>query len=189
MINHIINTFSFLKLKSAKNGINNVNSFITKEQTKLIYNSIKLLPNTTEISIALIQEGKTKFIGAKRVRDTIIFTENQSSIFQIGSISKVFTASLLSSFVFDQTIELDDNIQDFINFRLNIQDVITFKQLANHTSGLPKIPANFDFLPFQEDNPYKFYDSKRLVTYLSEDINLLQKAGNVSFPKNRTVKK
>ena len=37
-------------------------------------------------------------------------------LFQIGSISKVFTTTLLSSFVLDNTLHLEDNIQGYAGF-------------------------------------------------------------------------
>jgi len=173
----VLTMFSFGQVKSAKNGIKNVTSSKTNTQTKLIYKTIKSLPNNTELSIALVNKGKTKFIGVKRLSDTITFTENHNSVFQIGSISKVFTASLLSSFVLDNILDLEDYIQGSKDFKVNTSEKITYKELANHTSGLPRMPSNFDFLSVSEDNPYKKYDSKKLEAFFSENIQLKQKPG------------
>lgn len=176
IIGLILTIFSLGQVKSAKNGIKNDTTSSTNLQTELIYNSIKSLPNNTEFSIALIHKGKTKFIGVKRLNDTIQFTENHNNTFEIGSLSKVFTASLLSSFVLDNTLGLEDDIQDYTNFKINTSKKITFKELANHTSGLPRLPSNFD-LSVQEDNPFKKYDSNKLIEYFSESIQLKQKPG------------
>tara|TARA_R110002033_G_scaffold169897_3_gene211266 strand:- start:30471 stop:31592 length:1122 start_codon:yes stop_codon:yes gene_type:complete len=163
--------------KLASNGINNSSIQITKEQSELIYNHVILLPNNTELSIAIIERGKTKFIGIKRVNDTIKLIKNYQSIFEIGSISKVFTATLLSSLVLEKKIKLDDAIQDYIDFKISINDNITFIELANHTSGLPRLPPNLDFSVVDDNNPYKDYDSQKLTEYLSGKIKLNQKPG------------
>ncbi len=161
----------------AKNGLENSKSAIDKEQAQLIFNHAKSFPNHTQLSIALIKKDKIDFIGIKRTNDTITFIENYKNVFEIGSITKVFTATLLSNFVKDQKLNLEDNIQDDIDFKININQVITFKELANHTSGLPRLPSNLDLQKIDQDNPYKDYDIEQLKEYLTSEINLNQEPG------------
>ena len=49
---------------------------------------------------------------------------------------------------------------------------ITFRQLANHTSGLPRLPSNLNFFSIDPQNPYKDYDKKKLEEYLSTKMEL-----------------
>jgi CubicO group peptidase (beta-lactamase class C family) len=153
-----------------ENGIN-------KEQYELLFDYTKSFPNNTQLSLALIKNGKVDFIGVERVNDTIELIENYNNIFEIGSITKVFTATLLSNFVNDQKLKLDDNIQDYLDFKINYKNEITFKELANHTSGFPRLPSNLNLLFVDQDNPYKDYDKEKLIDYLTKDIKLNQEPG------------
>ncbi|WP_047245646.1 serine hydrolase domain-containing protein [Maribacter thermophilus] len=161
----------------AENGIKVINNSINKEQSELIFDNTKSLPNNTQLSIALIKNGKIDFIGTERKNDTIKLIENYRNAFEIGSITKVFTATLLSNFVSDQKITLDDNIQHYLDFNINTENVITFKQLANHTSGLPRLPSNLNLLLVDQDNPYKDYDQEKLISYLTTEMKLNQDPG------------
>ncbi|WP_168796439.1 serine hydrolase domain-containing protein [Flagellimonas onchidii] len=154
----------------AINGIN-------KEQSELIFNNTRTFPNNTQLSVALIKNGEIDFVGIERTNDTIKLIENHKNVFEIGSITKVFTATLLSNLINDQKIKLNDNIQDYLDFKIKLNREITFKELANHTSGLPRIPSNLNLLIVDRDNPYKDYDKEKLKEYLTSEIKLNQEPG------------
>ena len=89
-------------------------------------------------------------------------------IFEIGSISKVFTGLLLTQAVVEEKVTLDTSISSLLG-DLAFQDPrvgeITLRQLASHTSGLPRLPANLDQGAHQLD-PYAHYDRARLRSAL-----------------------
>ncbi|PCJ65295.1 MAG: penicillin-binding protein [Bacteroidetes bacterium] len=165
------------QVKTATNGLEDSSVQITLEQSELIFEQVKSFPNGTELSIAIIDKGKVKFIGIKRTNDTIQLTENHQNLFEIGSISKVFTATLLANFVIAEKLNLDDAFQDYVDFTIKVKDKISFKELANHTSGLPRLPSNLNLLTVDQNNPYKEYDSKKLTEYLTDEIELKQESG------------
>ena len=72
---------------------------------------------------------------------------NGDAIFEIGSITKLFTELLLADMV-----ERGGKS-------------ITLAHLANHTSGLPRMPDNWN--PHDPDDPYADYDSELLFQFLS----------------------
>ena len=123
--------------------------------------------------------GKLNLLELKKTNDTIKLIENHKNVFEIGSITKVFTATLLSNFVNDQKLKLDDNIQDYLDFKINAENDITFKELANHTSGLPRVPSNLinQITGFDENNPFKHYNKEKLKDYLTKDVELNQEPG------------
>ena len=162
---------------TAINGIQNTTKGITQEQSDLIFNNTKTFPNNTQLSIALIKNGEVDFVGVKRTDDTIRRIENFREVFEIGSITKVFTATLLSDLVNNQTLELDGNIQDYVDFKIKLEEGITFKELANHTSGLPRLPSNLNLMLADRDNPYKDYDEEKLKEYLTTEVQLGQEPG------------
>lgn len=148
---------------------------ITANQGKLIFDKIKLFPNGTQISLGLIKDGKAHFYGVKRERNEIISTDNKDKVFEIGSISKVFTSTLLACYVVDKKISLDDDISVYVG-KLHKNQKITFKELANHTSGLPRLAQNRGFgLFIDSDNPYKDYEEDKLREYLADEVELGEK--------------
>ena len=155
IIGVILSSCSNEQIKNAKNGIEVSNVQVTNEQSELIFEKMKSFPNNTELSISIIHKGEIKHIGIKRINDTIKINQNHQSVFEIGSISKVFTASLLSIFALEKKINLEDEIQDYFGFTIKTNSKITFKELANHTSGLPKLPSNLNLFSVDKNNPYK----------------------------------
>lgn len=93
---------------------------------------------------------------------------NDQTIYEIGSITKVFTGTLLA-------IEADGDrsfLLDPVNGRrgrVNLPSYqgqpINWLQLATHRSGLPRLPDNLAILP--PDNPYVNYDSAKASEFLN----------------------
>jgi CubicO group peptidase (beta-lactamase class C family) len=76
--------------------------------------------------------------------------------FEIGSITKTMTATLLASLVGDGVLGLDDEIGRWLD--AGPQGDITVEQLATHTSGLPRLAPN---QPTDEENPYRDFTAER----------------------------
>ena len=156
--------------KKVINNLLNKESLISETQRKLIFENTKIFPDNTQISFAFIKNGKVNYYGIKRKNDSISHFNNYNNIFEIGSITKVFTSNLLASFIINNKVELNDNINDYLKtpFKNNVQ--ITFKSLANHTSGLPRLPSNLDLEKINPDNPYKEYNEIDLENYLEKSL-------------------
>jgi CubicO group peptidase (beta-lactamase class C family) len=76
--------------------------------------------------------------------------------FEIGSITKTMTATLLASLVGDGVLALDDEIGRWLD--AGPHGGITLEQLATHTSGLPRLAPN---QPTDEVNPYRDFTAER----------------------------
>jgi serine-type D-Ala-D-Ala carboxypeptidase/endopeptidase len=92
------------------------------------------------------------------------------TLFEVGSISKVFTSLSLAVMVERGDVKLDDPISKLLpDWKLS-EDAgsITLHELSTHTSGLPRLPIGmtFDAL-WHSDNPYVAFDEKRLEHFLS----------------------
>ena len=105
-----LSSCSLPKTTIAENEIEVSNNRINKKQSNLIFDNTKLFPNNTQLSIAIIRDGEIDFVGIERTNDTIKLIENYKNVFEIDSITKVFTATLLSNFVNEKKLKLDDNI-------------------------------------------------------------------------------
>ncbi len=156
---------------SAINSLANNDGVISDNQAELIFEKSKYFPNNTQISLAFINGENVTYYGLKRQNDSILYFSNYQDIFEIGSITKVFTANILAKSVIDNKIKLDENINDYLDIKFKNNISISFKSLANHTSGLPRMPSNFEQESSSSDNPYKHYDDKYLKDYL---INFME---------------
>jgi CubicO group peptidase (beta-lactamase class C family) len=91
------------------------------------------------------------------------------TVFEIGSISKVFTATALASLVLDGTVSLDDPVQKFLPARVTMParngKAITLGHLSSQNSGLPRMPSNF--APKDQNNPYADYTVDQMYAFLS----------------------
>lgn len=93
----------------------------------------------------------------------------EETIYEIGSISKVFTSLLLAQMVEAGKMNLDDPIQKYlpnINVPAYKGTPITLRHLATHNSGLPRLPENLD-LGVDPMNPYAHYDEEMLLDFLA----------------------
>ncbi|MCK0155781.1 beta-lactamase family protein [Cellulophaga sp. F20128] len=167
---------------------NTLGEGITKEQSALIFSTLKTLPNGVQISMALLRNGTPQYIGVQRQNDTIFRVDNRSKVFEIGSLTKVFTAALLADVVLQKRIALTDTINNFLGFPLKDNVAITFKQLATHTSGLPRVPASL-LTPasLASLNPYKEFQEAELKEYLAQDLKMAYIPGEKSEYSNLGV--
>jgi CubicO group peptidase (beta-lactamase class C family) len=92
-----------------------------------------------------------------------------NTVFEIGSISKVFTATVLSALVKEGKVKLDDPVQKYLpaTVRLPTRNgkQITLGSLSEQNSGLPRMPTNFR--PRDATNPYADYDVPLMYEFLS----------------------
>jgi serine-type D-Ala-D-Ala carboxypeptidase/endopeptidase len=89
----------------------------------------------------------------------------EHSLYEIGSISKVFTGIILASLHNQKTVNLYDPISKYIPELKNTPaGQITLVELSTHTSGLPRLPLNFN--PANGKDPYADYTETQLLEYL-----------------------
>jgi CubicO group peptidase (beta-lactamase class C family) len=90
-------------------------------------------------------------------------------VFEIGSITKVFTGILLAQAVVNGEVKLDDPISMVLPEGVTAPEYegrsITLLDLATHTSGLPRMPSNFH--PKDPSNPYADYTMDQMYDFLS----------------------
>jgi len=120
------------------------------------------------VSIGIIKDGKKYSFGFGRVYDDKE-TPDDKTIYEIGSISKVFTATMLARMVVDGKMNLDDAAKKYLDNAFKMPEYqktpITLRHLTQHKSGLPRMPNNFQ--PENIDNPYADYDKEKLYEFLN----------------------
>ena len=145
------------------------------EQLDLIFNQVKGFPSGTQFSIALVEKEKVRFLGVLRDRDTIIHVNNSNRVFEIGSISKVFTSILLADQVINNGLNKDTEVATLLE--MANQPSFSLAQLANHTSGLPRMPANFMAGIVDPTNPFKGYSQSLLEDLFINNLSLESEPG------------
>src|SRR5438477_4070163 len=94
---------------------------------------------------------------------------NGDTVYEIGSITKTFTATLLAREVLSGRVTLDTPVSTLVpDFTIPSCDgkQITLGEIGTQHSGLPRLPSNF--LPKDSSNPYADYDSPKLKAFLAE---------------------
>ena len=96
-------------------------------------------------------------------------TVDGDTIFEIGSVSKVFTSLLLADMVNRNQVTLDDPVAKYLPDDVTLParsgKVITLLELSTHSSGLPPLPTNLK--PKDPRNPYAGYTVDDLYQFLS----------------------
>lgn len=91
------------------------------------------------------------------------------TVFEIGSITKVFTALLLADMIVRGDVTASDPVAKFLPDTVRVpyfeSAPITLLDLATYTSGLPRMPANF--VPRNAANPYADYSVEQLYDFVS----------------------
>jgi len=91
------------------------------------------------------------------------------TVFEIGSATKTFTATLLADMVKRGEIGLEDPVAKYLPENVPMParggKVITLLDLATQRSGLPRMPTNFN--PADSENVYADYTADKLFEFLS----------------------
>ena len=91
------------------------------------------------------------------------------TVFEIGSMSKVFTSLLLMDMKIRGEVALTDPVSKYLPPSVKMPErngrQITFADLSTQSSGLPRIPSNFS--PKDSENPYADYTVQQMYDFLS----------------------
>ncbi len=93
---------------------------------------------------------------------------DEHSVYEIGSITKVFTALALADMVRRGEIGLDDPVQRYLPEGAVVPSrgghEVSLRLLSAQRSGLPRMPSNF--APADPTNPYADYGADRMLDFL-----------------------
>jgi CubicO group peptidase (beta-lactamase class C family) len=114
------------------------------------------------VTIGILQHGERKIFSYG--------TAKPDSVFEIGSISKTFTATILAQMIEQGKVKLDEPVRELLPPGTVAKPAtgaeITLLDLSDQHSGLPRMPDNFH--PADENNPYADYDAKLLYAFIGK---------------------
>lgn len=98
---------------------------------------------------------------------------DQNARFELGSMTKTYTAELLAILIERGVVRLNDPLARFVpGNRQPGPRPITLLDLATHQSGLPRLPLG---VPLLSLDPYAHYDERKLERYLARNSLQLPK--------------
>ncbi len=117
--------------------------------------------------IGVIDRGKTVIYQAGETGNAAPLDEH--TLFEVGSVSKTFTATILASMVLDGSVKLDDPVAKYLPADVRVPKrngkQITLLDLATQHSGLPRLPSNMDFA--DPNDPYADYTLADMYKFLN----------------------
>src|SRR5215510_11060621 len=153
-------------------------SWVTVAQTEITDGEVRSIlqdrvdraKKSVGIVVGLVDDKGTRIICyGKPSRESAQIVDGDS-VFEIGSVTKVFTAILLADMVERGEVSLNDPISKYLpkSVKTPTRDgkEITLLHLTTHTSGLPYMPSNFT--PKNDENPYADYSVEQMYSFLSQ---------------------
>src|SRR5687767_2091627 len=123
---------------------------------------------TVGIVVATLEKGKPAGYYVAGTSGSAVPLDS-NTVFEIGSVTKVFTTALLSEMVQRGDVRIDDPIAKFLPSTVRVPSrnsrQITLLDLATQTSGLPRLPSNLDLRNMA--NPYAAYTVGQMYEFLS----------------------
>ena len=145
---------------------------LTLAQSNVVRSTFASATGTAErpaASIAWIANGKTEFahFGHKTLPDGA--APSNDTIYEIGSITKTFTGTLLADMILNKEVTLETTIGDLLPAAKDYPPElrrITVGKIATHSSGLPRLPTNLFATVKDQMNPYATYTPEHLDAFL-----------------------
>ncbi len=145
------------------------------------------------LSMAVYENGKTHFYNYGSISRDSQQLATKDTLYEIGSITKTFTGTLLANALVGGKLSLDDDIRKYLpepypNLEMDGK-FITLRHLSSHQSGLSTIPLddpalftnpNFDTLPFALIKREAGYDKAKYLQEL-HSIKLDVVPGSIYF--------
>jgi CubicO group peptidase (beta-lactamase class C family) len=119
------------------------------------------------LSLGVVVNGKNFFYNYGETKQGNQALPNNTTLYEIGSMTKTFTGILLAQAVLENKINIDDDIRKYLKGdypNLAYQGTpVRIRDLANHTSRITRIFPNLWERPdYKEDNPYSNYTRQLL---------------------------
>jgi len=140
-----------------------------EEIRKVLVQRIDEAKQSVGIVVGVIEPSGRRFVSYGSLAKGDKRRLDGDTLFEIGSISKVFTSLLLSDMVERGELALTDPIAKFLPADVKVPErggrSIVLQDLSTHTSGLPRLPTNMS--PKDQANPYVDYSVEQLYQFLS----------------------
>lgn len=142
---------------------------LQQDSVKQIIQQQTKLRNFESIVVGIIDENGKRVISFGKLDKTGNSSADENTIYEIGSITKVFTSLILQVMADRGDLNINDPISKFLPGSVKTPSLngkeITLLDLSSQVSGLPRMPTNFAPADFQ--NPFADYSPTKLYSFLS----------------------
>jgi CubicO group peptidase (beta-lactamase class C family) len=164
---------SFPALATALSARERTPSPVSKQIESLIKQTVDVERQSVGIVVGVIDGKGTHIVGYGAARDGGSRPDGDT-VFEIGSVTKIFTCLLLADMARSGDVSLQDQITKHlppgVTAPVRYGKSATLENLATHTSGLPRMPRNF--FPKDNANPYADYTVQDMYDALAIDLLL-----------------
>lgn len=127
---------------------------------------------TAGLSIGIHWKGKDYFYNYGEADKVKNLKANSNTVYEIGSITKTFVGYLLAKAVAEKKLALNDPITNYLPDSVaenEAMQIIKIVDLANHTSGLPRLPVDlYASKGLDQNDPYNHYNDALLFNGLKQ---------------------
>ncbi|MFK7807661.1 MAG: serine hydrolase domain-containing protein, partial [Saprospiraceae bacterium] len=165
---------------------------LKEEIAKVVHFDTKITHDEIPGYVIGIIVGDSMFTyGYGQIAKEIEQVPDENSLFEVGSVTKLFTASLAGLLADEGVFSHDSPLNDCLpkKYRNSKLDHVTIGSLLTHTSGLPKIPNSIGLYEEETNNPYAHYSKELLLDYYSDFVPETQYLPVSRKKKKRKAKK
>jgi len=141
---------------------------LKKQVDKIIYYDTSIDRSKIPGFVIAIQLGDSTYIwGNGQKSRTTEVEPDEGTIFEIGGLTKAFTASLVQLLVEEQVLHYDSTVNHYLPecYQNPNTNHLTISHLVQHTSGIPRMPHEFGLKEKEVNNPYAHYTEKDLLDF------------------------
>ena len=139
------------------------------EIRQILVERIDILRQSVGIVVGIIEPQGSRIVTYGKLDSGDPRPLDGDTVFEIGSITKVFTSLLLADMVQRGEVQLTDPVSNYLPGHVRVPELhggqITLKDLSMHMSALPRMPSNVDST--DPSNPFADYSVTRLYEFLS----------------------
>jgi len=120
--------------------------------------------------IGAVRNGQTAVAGFGRISNDVDRAPDGNTLMRVGSITKVFTGTVLASLAADGTVQLTDRLDKHLDWNVSVPArdgrPIRLIDLVTHTSGLPR---EIERPPSPPEDPMRTLTKEEFIANLKQD--------------------
>ncbi len=160
-----------------------VRETLEEEIGKIIYYDTEISFQKTPAYLIGVQLGDTSFVFSYGHTSDRQGPPQSDQLFEIGGLTKSFTALLAGILMNKEQIHPDSSINHYLptQFQNPTANTVTILDLVQHTTGLSRLPKGIGLKEKDPANPFGHYTKNDLLSYYQEvDFNRIKKNSNPS---------
>ncbi|MFK8103663.1 MAG: serine hydrolase domain-containing protein [Saprospiraceae bacterium] len=141
---------------------------LKEEIQKIIYHDTDISFDRTPGYVIGVIIGDSSYVfGYGSVSKDSVQLPDEHTIFELGSLTKVFTAAIIQRLVEQGKMQYDTSFNQYLpeTWSHPSTNQLSLLNLVSHTSGLPKMPLEFGIKEKESHNPYAYYTKADLQDF------------------------